>query len=354
MPRPLSHLCLALAGFVGFVGWSAAEAQPARTPRQMIETLGVEVRQLLEDPKARRTPEQAEQAVADQIAALARGAEGHPLLTELDLQQRSPLMLAVTGGHLRVVQALLSDPSVRLSVNVPDEAGETPWMLANFAPGVTLVACQPGTLTLERAQLLPPYLRRMADLLKSNAAALKGIVDALQAAGAEATPDAARQAWLARCPNATAELREKMAGSAPLMATLIREAVQRQSAFNKSAAQGFADVPAQPPAGVVFVRLADDKTALARRNLMRVTDMRCQRMPKPELRGTLNWNGELLFRVRASTRAGVVEAADFEIQAAPRDARAVDYFRSVLLRTLANYQCEGTHDFEQEFQFKVN
>jgi len=53
--RSIALLCLLVLGI--------AEAQA--TPRQWIERLGVDIRRILEDPKATRTPADAEQAVAD-------------------------------------------------------------------------------------------------------------------------------------------------------------------------------------------------------------------------------------------------------------------------------------------------
>lgn len=73
----------------------------------------------------------------------------------------------------------------------------------------------------------------------------------------------------------------------------------------------------------------------------------------PELRGTLNWSGRMLLKARVWTRAGVVEVADFEVVSRRPEPRAGDYFRSVVLRALVGYQCEGDHVFEQEFEFAV-
>jgi hypothetical protein len=145
-----------------------AQAQAARTPRQLIEDLDLEVRRIVASSKPDRTPEDAQRAVADEIAALVRSAPGHLSLTDIDERGRTPLMLAARGTYPLVVQALLADPAVKLRVNQPDADGANAWMLANFAPTVTLVACEPGTLTRERYVLLPPYLRRMAHLMKTK------------------------------------------------------------------------------------------------------------------------------------------------------------------------------------------
>ncbi|HEY9108192.1 MAG TPA: hypothetical protein VIN58_16025, partial [Roseateles sp.] len=77
--RSIALLCLLVLG--------SAEAQA--TPCQWIERLGVDIRQILEDPKPTRTHADAEQAVADQITALTHDAEDPAPLTERDAQGRT-------------------------------------------------------------------------------------------------------------------------------------------------------------------------------------------------------------------------------------------------------------------------
>lgn len=338
-------------------GLQAGQAQPAaRTPYQLIEHLGVEVRDILDKDVTSKTPEGAERAVADQIAALIRGAEGHLSLTAPDSQGRTPLMLAVSGAHLPVVQALLTDPSVRLQINVPDADGVTAWMLANFAPALTLVSCQPGSLTLDRFQLLPPYLRRVSHLLKDKAATLSGIINALEAVGAEVKPDDAKQAWLARCPNASAELRAALADGR-LMPTLVNHAIRRQMAFNKAVLENAQDVPARPPDDMKFLGISSpDRHVRREPELLQVHQMNCVWMEKPQM-GKLNWRGMALFTAKAATRAGVVEAVDIELMPTNKPAPppfVVAHFSRSIVRALAEYKCEGDHIFEQEFQFVID
>ncbi|MFT7773825.1 hypothetical protein [Roseateles sp.] len=130
------------------LAFSAVQAQtPATTPRRLIDGLGVTLRQAVMTSQPGKAAQDAEREVAKQIAALP--PERRTELLDTDEQGRTPLMLAVGGGYLQVVKALLADPGVRAGINQPDARGETAWMLVNFAPSLTLAACQPGVLTLD-------------------------------------------------------------------------------------------------------------------------------------------------------------------------------------------------------------
>lgn len=324
---------------------TSARADPASTPHALIARLGVQVRQIQQALKPERTADDAERAVAGEITALAQATPGHASLTQADRLGRTPLMQAVSGSYLPVVQALLADASVRQTINHADNAGETAWMLAQFAPGMTLMACQPGSLTLERYPLLVPYLQRMTALMEARKSVVAAIGQALQEAGAEVTPDAARKAWLARCPNTSPALRQAL-GSGALLSTLVNEALDRQMSFNKAYRAGLTTIPQRPPQDMRFIAASVQP--------LKVGSLTCRRMPPPALGGALNWAGTIEFKAVIATRAGIVEAVDLTLLPGQQPApAAVDHFRAVLIRALAGYQCEGDHVFEQEFRFKV-
>jgi hypothetical protein len=327
-----------------------AQAQAARTPRQLIEDLDLEVRRIVASSKPDRTPEDAQRAVADEIAALVRSAPGHLSLTDIDERGRTPLMLAARGTYPLVVQALLADPAVKLRVNQPDADGANAWMLANFAPTVTLVACEPGTLTRERYVLLPPYLRRMAHLMKTKGAAIAEVINLLQQAGADADEEAAKRLWLVQCPNATPALREALADNR-LMQTLVNEALARLREFNETALKDVKLLPDKPPKDMKFVR--SDKGSDGRLlPSLAIEQFACPHMERPKV-AMLQWSGSVVIRAVVRTRAGFVEAVDFEtISKYPPPAKIVDYFHAVILEALSGYECKGDRGFEQEFQFR--
>ncbi|PTT79785.1 hypothetical protein DBR42_20725 [Pelomonas sp. HMWF004] len=252
------------------------------------------------------------------------------------------------------MQALLTDPAVKLSVNQADGDGATAWMLASFAPALTLPSCQPGTLTRQRYVLLPPYLLHMAQLLKTGADPVALVVRQLQLAGADTDAEAAKRLWLKQCPNATPALREALA-TGELLPTLVNEAVRSLRDFNETAQKDVNLLPTSPPPSMKFVhegRGANGKPLPA----IDIEDMACDHMEKPELKSSVSWSGTYVLRAVARSRAGVVEAVDLDpISSARRQPppRIMDYLHGAVLKALSAYRCKGDHAFSQEFQFII-
>lgn len=339
---------------------SFALAQAATTaPRQLIDHLGVEIRTVLEDPKSSRTPEDVERVVAEQISELVRTAPGHPSLTETDNRGRTPLMLAASSAYPQVVQALLADASVKQAINETDGDSATAWMHANFAPSLTLMACEPATLTLERYTLLPPYLQRMSHLLKTKGAAIGSIVKMLKDAGAATDADETKRLWLARCPNASPELRETL-GSRELMPALIGDSLARLKDFNRLAKDAPKSIPYKPPAGLRFTRAGHALKLTSNRSAGELAKVSCSGMstdlvPDPSrwTRSMQQWSGTVHVKLQAATRAGVIETADLDVAPGPGGEHIAEDFTRYILQALANYRCDGDHVFEQEFELKI-
>jgi hypothetical protein len=329
-------------------------ADALHTPRKVIERLGVEMRQILDRPEFGRSAEDVERAAADQITALIRTSAGHLSLTEQDFRGRTPLMLATSGGYALVVDALLADPSVRLGINAPDRYGETAWMLASFAPTATLVACQPGMLTQDRYWLLQPYLLRMGHKLRNKGVALARIVRALEAAGAERTQEAGKRAWLQRCPNTSAELRQALQ-EGDLMQTLLGHAAAKHAEYNRALHRNPKNIPLRPPEDMRFVEAAGAHPQPQPQPLLKTHELVCARTPPPHWAVRVRWTGDVLLKAVAMTSGGVVEVADVDVLSITGDPKpeVPDYFRRLVLQVLADYECEGEHRFEREFQFRI-
>ena len=140
------------------------------------------------------------------------------------------------------------------------------------------------------------------------------------------------------------------------MTTLVNHAIARQAEFNKAAVQSLKSITPKPPKGMRFVRDDGDRGQALLPPLLRIQDFPCGKMPKPELPPSVNWRGNALLKVVAATHAGVLEVADVDVLSisGPSKDEASDFFRGLVLRALAKYECEGNMDFEQEFQFKID
>lgn len=344
----------------------AASATPAASapaplqpgPHQWIDELDLSLRRRLQAPDL-GTPDAAEQDTAARITALIGSAPGAASLTQTDLRGRTPLMRAAASGHARVVDALLADAGVRRTINQATPQGETALMLANFAPSLSLVACQPGTLTLDRAALLPPYVLRMRHVLRDRGQVLLQLRAALLQAGAVQDLPSLRDAWRARCPHSTPALQAALAASDDLLLTLTEHAVAAQSNFNEQAGAAAANLPASPPAGLRFLR-PQERSASRDHSLIAGMPVRagmvCRRMARPDRpRTPPGWRGTVVLRAHVATRAGLVEAVDIDRvgPAQDGDGPVAQQFERAVVQALAHYECLGDHVFQQEFQFAM-
>ncbi|MGM9480941.1 ABC transporter substrate-binding protein [Roseateles sp. NT4] len=107
-----------------------------------------------------------------------------------------------------------------------------------------------------------------------------------------------------------------------------------------------ADVrPAPPPAPVPpppVARTGPVKAAMV-----------CTKMGKPEM-PSVNWSGEALYKAIATVKAGRVTSVEITSLKGGVDRKAQRALIQAIEATLRDtYECPGDHQFEQEFQFKI-
>lgn len=79
----------------------------------------------------------------------------------------------------------------------------------------------------------------------------------------------------------------------------------------------------------------------------------CTQMGTPEA-PALSWSGEAVFRVLATVRNGRVTAAEIHALRGNMDTKTRRALQSAIDTTLrSSYECPGNHQFEQEFQFRI-
>lgn len=80
----------------------------------------------------------------------------------------------------------------------------------------------------------------------------------------------------------------------------------------------------------------------------------CTKMGTPEA-PSVNWSGEALFKVIATVKAGRVVATEVRALRGGFDAKTRRALQSAIESTLRDsYECPGNHQFEQEFQFRID
>ncbi|RZJ11356.1 MAG: hypothetical protein EOP39_06565 [Rubrivivax sp.] len=82
--------------------------------------------------------------------------------------------------------------------------------------------------------------------------------------------------------------------------------------------------------------------------------MVCTKMGTPEM-PAVNWSGEALFKAVATVKAGRVTGVEITPLRGGVDRKAQRQLIQAIEQTLREtYECPGDHQFEQEFQFKID
>ena len=76
-------------------------------------------------------------------------------------------------------------------------------------------------------------------------------------------------------------------------------------------------------------------------------------MPKPNLELIHGWRGHAVLQAIVDTRAGVVEAVDFDLLTPGANHFIVQDLKEEVIKALAGYRCEGDYVFVQQFAFQV-
>lgn len=368
--KRLYQLCLALtlmacglhsgAASAGTPEASKASAwNPPESPTGWIQRLEVEHRLLLEKQATQAQLTEAEERVADKFKALIAKEPGHWSLTERDANGNTPLTLAVAGAHLSLVQALLTDASVRVEINQPLPNGATPWILANIAPRATLMACQPVNLSIDRLPLLAPYWDQLRALISDPRKPIFSIPAALIEAGAVPDLGALRSFWRARCPRAPEQGMVELESTNQPLTTLVKQSI---AAFKEVAAMAgkpritATDVSMKTGSGLFpnFVTKASDAATLPAEFDPSHILKRCFRLSEPELPRFLNWSGTIQLEVTAQVEAGFVTGAEVAVEgkAVADNTRIV--FSAITIEALRKYLCGGQFAFKRTFIYVID
>jgi hypothetical protein len=136
---------------------------------------------------------------------------------------------------------------------------------------------------------------------------------------------------------------------------LVQDTIQRVNEFSKTARENVGKLPTSPPEGMKFINASAEDRPRQVPRLLKLGETRCEHVEKPQLfDGRITWTGTVSVRGIVSTRAGVVEVADFETITKKSDPHIVEYLRAMILRALAGYRCIGDYVFEQEFMLVVD
>ena len=204
----MRRAALALACALGLAGPAGADA--LQVLRAFADALYVVGESDGGDPETwARLEAQALDELRDEVGSLTRrNAYG-----------RTPLMVAAANGYGFAVEWMLTQETVRKSLEQRDEDGLSAYDLAQMAMRQTAQACAPRN---EDPFVLVPLLVAMPYYV--NRQPYPAILTALAARGADTSDGRLRAHWLQRCPDAEPALRRRIADDAPVQRSLFEGA----------------------------------------------------------------------------------------------------------------------------------
>jgi len=148
-------------------------------------------------------------------------------LTIKDKWGKTPLNMATYMGYDMIVAELLAQPSVKISINEPDDQGITPWTYSVFAARQSAFACNPklfvSPFSWSPLHLSQPYYTARNPYVKVRAL--------LEEAGAVSDMAQAKQQWNTICKFQSNAMKNAVTASDDLQHTAIAEGAKALDTF---------------------------------------------------------------------------------------------------------------------------
>lgn len=230
---------LAAAG-LALAGPCAADMTAQAPLRERMDAMSAEIGRLAQTSGDWGQQKRVEEAVAAEVRTRIKADPAHPSLVDKTKSGSTVLMHASLNGYALVVEALLESPAVQRELEASNATGATAWALANFAFKQTAWVCSPSALDPQNPFLASRYIIQSLYFSAAPENPYARIRSALANAGARQDLEAAKKAWVANCPPATADTVAKVNDSRDLLKTLLSEAEAKLARFKQPAASGAA------------------------------------------------------------------------------------------------------------------
>ena len=208
---------------------AAFATQAPNTPHQIIYALADRIYVIGETTGSQDHWTQAEDIAAQQMRDYIATHENADALNERDENQRTPLMTAAYLGYAGIVEVLLQNRRVVSAINDADAGGLSAWTYANIAFRQSILACNPKAA--RDPFVIVPILVTQPYYLTRNP--YRRTRELLQQAGAQADMGKAKELWQKRCREQSGAMRLRVAESADLLDTVVKEGEASLSALFK-------------------------------------------------------------------------------------------------------------------------
>jgi hypothetical protein len=218
-PKTVIALVLGLILIGGLSGEVQASAKPLKTPHQIIGQLRLRITAIGKTTASAKDFDVATDAALDDLKLFIRASDDLEALTRKDDWGKTPLNHAAYMGFSKIVTELLAQPSVKISLNEPDDVGVTPWTYAVFAVNQSAFACNPklfnSPFSWSSLYASHPYYTQRSPY--------EEVRKILEQAGAETDMAKAKTQWQAICVNQTADVKRAVAEAADIQMVVIEK-----------------------------------------------------------------------------------------------------------------------------------